>query len=332
MISFADRNARGDGPRPPRPAAAPDAPRLADALTAARGATALRRTAFDEEFDAALRADGLPADLGAFAAAQPVGEPAEAPLGRYLRWQLRDFVRQRAVWLLPIALFALWTAWYNYDAAEVARGLAQGAAGDGPLRRTEPMIFRELALAGSVLFAGLGSLLATFGIVAGERERGLQRFLFAKPVGVVRYYLQKLGVALAGQLACSVLLLVAAMLVFARGVPLLEATGIAACLAVLVGGLTFLVSTLVRHDGPIAAALLMASLPVAAAADHGHRWWAQLLAPLLPPAHAVGAFLDDAGIGLFGVGPAGAALWMLGYGIVCIAAGVAVLRRRSITT
>ena len=250
--------------------------------------------------------------------------PAEAPLRRYLRFQVQDFARQRAVWLFALGLLGLYFFRDNYDPALVAAGQGRG---DQP----EPETWREIATAGLSGFGLLSTLFAVHGIVSQERERGLQRFLFAKPIARIPYYLQKLGIAFVGTLVLTAVLTSLAGLVFGVSVPLASALSLAVALFASVGGLTFLLSTLVRFEGGLALMASLAVIPLRAIAtetDLGTWRLVGAIRYLLPPIERLGPLVDPNELG----DPLRAVLWALAYGAVYITAGLMVLRRRSILT
>lgn len=288
------------------------------------GAFAARTSAapiavLDDEEDAAARDDEL------------VGEsdPAEN-LRRYAWWQVRDFVRTRAIWLVPLAILALWIFRDNYDASEVARNIAANGGRRGRAE-SEPMMFRTIVLGLSAAGAAFGSLIATFGIVARDRERGLQRFLFSKPVSITRYYLQAFAINGVGLLAVMALALGLTSLVFLRPVPLLESLLVGGTAYALIGSFSFLLSTLVRFDFAAAGVISVLSIPVYAL---GERWRYPLATMgrwLLPPIPALAQIIDPS-MNLVPGGAWGAVGLCLAYGAAYLTAGLAVLRRRSITT
>ena len=254
-------------------------------------------------------------------------ELTASPLRRYARWQLRDFVRNRAVWLVPLGILAIWIFRANYDlrAFEYMNRVVKP-------RITEAEYFRQ-QFNGLLGVAGvLGSLIASFGIVSRDRERGLQRFLFARPVTIWRYYLQAFAVNGAGLLAVAALGLAATAIVFARPVPFGVGLGyVAVCYAVL-GGFTFLLSTLVRFDAALAGVLSLLAMPLSALASHAQGFWgavARVVSWPLPPAAALGALLDP---GDPRMAPGTALAISLAYGAAYVSLAVAVLRKRSITT
>jgi hypothetical protein len=258
-------------------------------------------------------------------------EVADGNLRRYARWQWRDFWQRRGFWMTGAALFGVWLLvhWALSGRLEAA---SNGSLQMVPIPPEGALAISHVAFAIGGVLAGL---LGVGGLVARERERGLQRFLFAKPVNIVRYYLQGLAVNTVG----SMLVLGGAVLLAAFTAP--QALSVATLLAVgaagyvLGGGATFLVSTLLRFDAPLAGAWLLAGFPVVALAENGFRW-AQALQWLFPhgPALAVAKAAIPMGPStppdialVFFVIAAVAAVW----GALCTAAGVVVLRRRAIS-
>ncbi len=322
-------------------------------MAGARGA-AVRARVWGE---AAGSAFGAPAAV--VAAGTPDDTPNDAPndtpdaedrdargnLTRYLRWQARDWTRHRGAWIGALVLAVLVTAWTSYDAgaaasqyqarlAHFARAVARGQP-SWPVQ-TPFQALSENFLFWTAFLSVCGSVMATFGIVARERELGLQRFLFAKPVNVRRYYVQKFAVAGAGQIAIALAASLLASLAFHAALPVASAVGIAAAAFAVLGALTFFFSTLTRFDGAATLAALLASWFVfmIAAYDEQHApSGAALVARaaqwLLPPIRAVEAF---AGSGPRLMSVAFAVAWIACYAAVVFAAGLAVLRRRSITT
>ena len=256
------------------------------------------------------------------------GAAREPGLARYLRWKVRDFLRYRAAFLVPIALLAVWIFHHNYNPELVAATV--GNPGDREFGgiRTEGGVFRFISLVLGLVAGVGGSLLATAGIISREREGGQQRFLFAKPVKLTAYYLQSLAVSGVGTIALVAFLEVVIAAVFGRTVPIGLALLGSSAGFVAVGGLTFLLSTLIRFDFAVAGLLSVLSLLLHAAAEQG-KWWGVATAWLLPPLHKFEAFYPGSARGGPG-GIAGAIVQLTVYGAVYIAAGVAVLRKRSI--
>jgi hypothetical protein len=262
----------------------------------------------------------------------PLADDVAGNLRRYAPWQWRDFWQRRGFWLAGAAAFCVWVL-NHWVLADRIVALEGGGFRTVPVGAEEVLAISHVAFAIGGVLAGL---LGVGGLVSRERERGLQRFLFAKPVNVVRYYLQGMAVNGVG----SLLVLLGAVLVAAFTAPQALAVttmlAVAAAGYVLGGGVTFLLSTLVRFDAPLAGAYLAAGIPAIALAENGF-WWAQALRWLFPHGWALalaktaivspnGPAAGEVGM-LFLLVAAVAAAW----GLACTAAGVAVLRRRAIS-
>lgn len=295
-----------------------------------------------EEAVAAGAARGalVPVDGERAGDAEPLaeGDGDGSGLRRYARWQWGDFWRTRGLWIAGFALLVIAAVWYRYDPA-AAREMYRGRVAYDPNGWWAHRYPTFDAWTGGLLrgafatFAVLAAVAATFGVVSHERERGLQRFVFAKPVALTRYYLQKLGIAGAGFLVVMAVVAAVAALAFAAPLQAWALAVMAVCTFVAVGGLTFLLSTLTRVDGPAALALLVAAMPATAVAFSTRSVWApvgRLAQLLLPPFQALSVL--GGAEGQYAVIYPVAVAWSLAYGVACVAAGVWVLRRRSITT
>jgi hypothetical protein len=255
----------------------------------------------------------------------PLEEPREPGMLRYAKFQLRDFIKHRAAIILPIALVGLYLFHHNFEPALMERAVQRGKVVDGP---SASMWFRMIVMGGSMLLGGIGSLVSAAGIVARDREGGYQKFTFAKPVRITRYYLQSFAVNGVGLLATSALVLLLTSLAFLRPVPLLEALLAIGATYTAVGGLVFLISTLVRFDVALGLLGAVLSFALREAAQRG-KWWGVAFAWLLPPLDQLRAFFPQGG------GPdrpsiVQAVTSLVAYGAAYVAAGVAVLRKRSI--
>jgi hypothetical protein len=269
--------------------------------------------AFDQELERMALAEFEP----------PIEEPYAPNLLRYLRWQLQDFIKHRAIIILPLALIGLWIGHHNYDPMLLAKAQRNGR----DLGVTEPEMFRGLVLMASVLLGVGGSIISAFGIVSREREGGHQRFLFAKPVRITSYYLQSFVVNGIGLLATSAIVLALTSLVFLRPVPMVEPLLGIGTAYVAIGGLAFLLSTLIRFEFVLTILLVGMSIGLREMARDG-RWWAVMTAWLLPPVEKLIAFgppqISRQPTMLSAIGS------LLTYGATYIALGVAILKRRSI--
>lgn len=296
-----------------------------EATTAGAGSGALVPAGADDGRD-----EG---DEGALLDDEPLApDDVSGNLRRYARWQWRDFWRNRGGWLGVGALLGVWLlvylAWHGGRGPDAPTGY-----GPMPAENVRVMAHVFFTLGGA-----LAALLGVGGLVSRERERGLQRFLFAKPVRPVRYYLQAFAVNSLGSLLVVLGAVLLAAVLLGSMVPVATVLGVAVGAYLLTAGVTFLVSTLVRFDAPIAAAWLLAGFPVTVAAAN-HWPGARVLMWLFPqgPFYAVAEALSVSRRGpavaqdllLFGVI---AVLIAVLYGLLAFAGGVAVLRRRSIST
>jgi hypothetical protein len=259
-------------------------------------------------------------------------DAVDGNLRRYARWQWRDFWQRRGFWMAGAALLGVW---FLVRVALAERYRMVGGVGTlRPPSREEVLgISHGLFAMGGVMAA----LLGVGGLVARERERGLQRFLFAKPVNLVRYYLQGFAINSVGSLAVLLGAVLLAAFTAGLGIPVGTVFLGAVATYFLTAGVTFLLSTLVRFDAPVAFGWLMAGFPMVAFAENG-RWWAQALQWLFPQGPAVALVkavvprIDSPSLADVRVAVGLAMLVAVAYGVACLAAGVAVLRRRSIST
>jgi hypothetical protein len=145
----------------------------------------------------------------------------------------------------------------------------------------------------------------------------------------VRFYAQAFllrGVALLGITAVVWLL---CTLLFATGSFVGTMCAVALCY-LTVGGVTLLLSTMTRHAW-LATLLLGAAAGITSGLTHSRWGWRPLfllLQGILPPLHLAGSLIS----GLVARGPvprlALLVAWFAGYGVLAIAAALAVIRRR----
>jgi len=256
--------------------------------------------------------------------APPLEEPREPGLARYLKFQAKDFVKHRGVAILAIALVGLWIFHYNYIPEIVRDEVRHGRSLDAEAERA---LFRTIVMGGSLLFGGLGSLISAAGIVSRDREGGHQKFLFAKPVRITKFYLQAFAVNGVGLLACGLITLLLTSLAFLRPVPIVEPLLAIGGMYAAVGGLVFLLSTLVRFDLAAALVLGLLSFPLRAMAERGH-WWAVATSWLLPPLYKLEAFTPESRRHAYSIVDAIGSLAT--YGAAYVAIAVAALKKRSI--
>ncbi|HYD54425.1 MAG TPA: hypothetical protein VEA99_17440 [Gemmatimonadaceae bacterium] len=141
---------------------------------------------------------------GAMEQVPPSAERRAARLGAYAWWQLRDYLFEKGIGTLLVMLFAGSIGYIG------AKGMTRFSPDSlrAPLSAAFSELYGQLVL--------LGVLFATNGIVSDDRKNGYYRFLFAKPVSVPRFYVQKFLVHLCGFLLVSAVLVLAFNLAFGR--------------------------------------------------------------------------------------------------------------------
>ena len=251
----------------------------------------------------------------------------EAPaggLGRYARWQLKDFLTQKAPILGVLAILLLYP-------------LVAGFFNVSP--RMEEFA-REMKDKWLYVMTGiltpLGTLLATRGIVAEDRTQGYHRFLFAKPVKLARYYAQQFAVNFVGIMGVITAVAVLYSLVIAP-VPLLPALVPAAVFFVLFGGVTFLFSTLSRLDWVWTLGSVAATAWTMWLVDERQWTFLKPVKALLLPLESFGRMVaewmrltdgrfEDASLAT----ALGTTAWPLAYGLGAFALGLVILKKRSV--
>lgn len=240
---------------------------------------------------------------------------APARLGRYARFQAADFVQQQGAIMVLIALVLSVPILGSYFAER-----------HPPFHTLLQVAFASIAS----LLLPVGTLLATRGIVSNDTQHGYHRFLFSKPLDIGRYYTQAFGVKFAGFLALLALILLPFAFVIAPAT-IAATVGVAALFFILGGGLSFLLSTVTRHDTFFTVAIALVSGLVSDASRTPMLSWLRPLHWLLPPMEQLFRLLGQTvGRGPHPVG-AGDVLWIAGYGVLCFVGGLAVLRRRALS-
>jgi hypothetical protein len=176
----------------------------------------------------------------------------------------------------------------------------------------------------------LGTFFATNGIVANDRKLGYYRFLFAKPVSPPRYYAVTFLVYGLGLLAISAALL-GVWAVAVRPMFPVEFFLIVPLMYLAYGGLGFLLSAAWRFDWvSLVTVLFVANVGWSVWGNEtGLRHW---LLYLLPPVHRSADVYDmilrAPGIAI----PWHSIAWLAGYGLICFALGMLVIRKRPLGT
>jgi ABC-type transport system involved in multi-copper enzyme maturation permease subunit len=244
-----------------------------------------------------------------------------ARLGRYFWWQLHDYMLHQA----PATLAIIGLYGYLTMMPVLNGSLTNGrryTAATLPL----PIVRQVFAdLLGSLML--LGTLFATNGIVANDRKMGYVRFYFAKPVSAPGFYSNRFVAHGAGLLLVSLLL--AAL--FGMTVQPLFAVSflpVIAAMYVAFGGVGFLLSTIWRFDWlSLVTVAVVSSVAWAMWGDEpGIRGW---FVHLLPPMHRASELYAYVA-GLTASFPWATQLWLTGYGAICFAIGLLILRTRSL--
>lgn len=244
-------------------------------------------------------------------------------LGRYAIWQFRDYVVERGFSTLLIG-FILGAQFVLPLRMALHETLGEGWATE-PMGRTMLMVAVPQLV---ITFAFLGTLIAVNGIVSNDRRHGYVRFLFAKPVSVIRYYLQAFGTTVLGLMAATAVLVLVFGLLVAPLIPA-EAILVVCIVALGVGGIGFLLSTLVRGDWLFLSLVLAVTLLLRGLYGQAGDWRQHALL-LLPPLHRLDDIRDAL---LSGGSPASSdVLWVVGYGAACLLLGLVVLRRRPLAS
>lgn len=236
-------------------------------------------------------------------------------MGRYALWQVRDFMMGKGASFIIIAALL-----------GVAAYLGLKGNGDAWKHSPAAASMSRQVLAGPIgLLSFFGVLLACSGIVSADRTQGYFRFLFAKPVSVARFYLQ------VWLLHGACVLALAAALTWLWGVvevpvPLGRVIALFAVSYVLIGGVTFLLSTLVRLDSLVTVALWVISQLVATVFADRPTLKAIVAAVLPPSEHYTPVRLALASA--TAVVPVADLAWVLGYGLACVVIGLVILHKR----
>jgi hypothetical protein len=235
-------------------------------------------------------------------------------MGRYARWQLRDYVLGPGG--ITIALVVL-MAWFTSRTTVIQSGA-------GPAR--VPSLDWLVQLVGL-----LGSIYATSGLVSEDRTRGYYRFFFAKPVDPVRFYAQ--AFVLRGLVLVAVGALISALgALIAHPVPLVGAVAYMAIMYLFAGGVTVFQSTVWRFAWVGSLVLYLVSIPTAQLASPdapvGPVWRAlwRALHVVLPPFSlqpVLGSVLTSAPPWSDLIG---AIVWCVGYGLLGLVCGALVIR------
>lgn len=240
-------------------------------------------------------------------------------LAAYGLYQLRDFMMERGAYCAIIAALMGWTFLLDLrsqfgpewrlrpDAAQLSADTLQS-------------VFKQAAF--------LLVLLASTGVIANDRKQGYYRLFFAKPVSITRYYFQAWIIAAIGFLAVIAFLsgvwaLVAAPFAISHVGRILAFTG---SYFILLGGMAFLMSSLVRFDWVATASLWGVAGILNAVWGERRDVLGWIAHNVFPPASALDAVQKS--IFLHGTVDGVEIARVAGYGLACVIAGLIVLRVR----
>jgi hypothetical protein len=236
-------------------------------------------------------------------------------MGHYAWWQLRDYAVGPGVGtLFLVALVGLLPIFLMRSAME---GMGTGEAPDEIVRPAFLAMVQFLALVGPIVAVG--------SMVSADRAPGLTRFLFAKPIGVSRYYLQAWLVRGAGLVALALLCMLSVHY-FAAPVPWQGAVLGIALTWLLIGGVGYLASVLLPRDAIYVIAIYATTNLLEQFRNVAPQWdWPGLVLTVLPPMHKLGplrtALMD-------GSGWVWADAWhVIGWGLGCVIAATVLVRR-----
>lgn len=241
-------------------------------------------------------------------------------LGAYLAFQARDFLLLRAALPTILVLLFGWTM-----VKTVPSGMDWAAPVPG--QRFLAEIVRVL----SGMFITLGAFLGVARMVTDDRANGYFRFLFSKPVSVVRFYGQQWLLTGAGLVVLSGAL--ASLLAAATApVPVAEIMVVMGLTWVLVGGVGFALSAATNYDAAVLVIAYVVSSALHAFKDAPGSTmapWLQQLTRVTMPLHRLDYVRDQlyAGNSM----PWGHAAIVAGYGAAFAVAAVVILRRVSLS-
>jgi ABC-type transport system involved in multi-copper enzyme maturation permease subunit len=244
-------------------------------------------------------------------------ERPRARMGRYALWQMRDYAVGAGGATAALSVLVL--------ALAVAGGLP-----DDPANRAS--VLRSVLGAAAVV----GAVAGVSGLVSDDRTKGYYRFALAKPVSATRLYGQAFAVRGAALLGLLAAIWITGTVVMGAGSLISDALPrlllFGAVAYVLIGGVTFALSTITRFAW-LGTVALYAAAGIAGGLAQSSHWsrppWA-VAHMVLPPFGQVSALYRD----LLGLSPSPmerpvrTIAWIAGYGAAAIAAGLAILRRR----
>ncbi len=241
-------------------------------------------------------------------------------LGAYLVFQAQDFLLMRAA--LP-TLLVLMFGWMMIKTAPAGIDWSAPTPGQRILNEA----FRTL----SGMFITLGAFLGVARMVTDDRANGYFRFLFSKPVSVVRFYTQQWVLTGAGLVILTGALARLLGAVTAP-VPVAAPMIVMGLTWVLVGGVGFALSAATNHDAPLLVVAYVASSALHALKDAPHTTmpeWLQQVTRFTIPLHRLDYVRDQlyAGYPM----PWHHVAIVVGYGAAFAVAAAVILQRASLS-
>ena len=246
-------------------------------------------------------------------------DSSRARLLAYTPWMLRDYLTNQGPATLIVVLLIGYMA-----LMPVLDGPLDVPLGDVP-----PEMAHRILLAILPAFAFLGPFFATNGIIANDRKFSYYRFLFAKPLSPIAYYVVTFLVYGIGVFVVTFVL----MGIWALAVrPMFPGTMllVVAIMYIAFGGIGFLLSAAWRFDWlSLVTVLLVASVAWEQWGDAEGLFRLPLY--LLPQVHRASDIYAMV-VPRSAAMPWSAILWLGGYGFVCFLLGMVVIRKRPLGT
>lgn len=250
------------------------------------------------------------------------GARSRARLSAYVPWILRDYFTNQGPSTAIVVLLIGFMSVLPILNAPMGRDIS---AGNIPLDIATGFL-RVLV----PIFVFIATFFATNGIVANDRKFAYYKFLFAKPLNPVAYYVTTFIAYGVGVMTVTLVLL-GVWSVAVRPMFPLALFAVVAIIYLAFGGIGFLLSAAWRFDWLSLVTVLFVS-------NELWQLWGQstsaarYLLYLLPPVHRAGSVyalvFHEAGTAL----PWGHIAWIAGYGALCLVLGMVVIRHRPLGT
>ena len=248
----------------------------------------------------------------------PAFDTRRARLTGYIPWMLRDYLTNQG----PATLIVVLLIGYMALMPMIELGASLG--------EVPAELAHRILLAIIPAFAFLGPFFATNGIIANDRKFSYYRFLFAKPVSPIAYYVTMFLVYGVGVFVVTLALMGIWSIVVRPMFPL-SLFAVVGIMYIAFGGIGFLLSAAWRFDWlSLVTVLLVASVAWEQWGDA--QGIARLPLYLLPQVHRASDIYAMVVARPAASIPWSAILWIGGYGFVCFLLGMVVIRRRPLGT